>query len=150
MFLFLAGCQSLDRSLPADWVMQGSLVIRTPERAERVNVAWRQYSGQSEILLTGPLGASIARISPRAGSYALERPGEEPLVASSLESLVEMAIGQALPVSAVVPILSGEQRQIKSASWQLTTREFDEEGRAKKISIAGDNITMTLTVRSWG
>ncbi len=150
MVLFVTGCQTLDSTLPADWVMRGTLIIRTPERAERVNVAWRQLSGQSEILLTGPLGASIARIAPQAGSYALERPGEETLVAANLESLVDLAIGQALPVSAVVPILSGKRRQVNAAPWQLTTREIDAEGRAKKIFIAGNGITMTLTVRSWG
>lgn len=148
--MLLAGCQTLDSRLPADWVMQGAMIIRTADRAERINIAWRQAGDESEILLTGPLGASIARITPVEGGYILRRPGEEDLSAASLENLVSLAIGQPLPVSAVVPVLAGDKRNLKSGPWRLETSEVDASGRAKKIRITGEAIAIVISVREWG
>jgi outer membrane biogenesis lipoprotein LolB len=145
----LASCQSIDQNLPADWAMQGTMIIRTPAQAERVNIAWRQFQGESEIILTGPLGASLARISAVDGGYRLERPGEADLSAPDLESLVALAVGLQLPVAAVVPILSGDQRRAESGSWRLNTVKVDDTGRAERIEIQGPEASIRLSIRSW-
>ena len=149
----VVGCQTLDTSQPAEWTMQGSMIIRTSEQADRVNIAWRQYQGDSEILLTGPLGTSIARIAPaepQSGlGYVLERPGEAPIEAASLFELVELVLGLSIPIAEVTAVLSGDSLGKTVGAWQLVTTELDEQQRPTQIEIAGPDVDIRLTVRTW-
>ena len=90
--------------------MQGRVLIRTPEKAERFNIAWRQLRLESEILLTGPLGASIARLTTEEARYRLDRPNNDPMYSATLDELISNAVGVELPVSSLIPVLNGEQK----------------------------------------
>lgn len=149
----LAGCQTLDTAKPAEWTMQGSMIIRTSEQADRINIAWRQYQGDSEILLTGPLGTSIARIAPANSQsglgYVLERPGEAPMQAASLIELVELVLGLSIPITEVMAVLSGDSPGKTVGAWQLETTQVDEQERPKRIEITGPGVDIRLNVRTW-
>ena len=147
--VLLVGCQTLDTSQPADWVMQGRLLIRTPDQAERMNIAWRQLDEDTEILLTGALGASIARLSSDPSGYRLERPGSAPLFANSLNELVYAAIGINLPVSAAIGVLSGETQSIEFEDWRLNVADFDDQGRPMIVNIVNPSASIKLQVQSW-
>ena len=129
--------------------MNGRVLVRTPEQAERLSISWRQLDTESEILLTGPLGTSIARISGQQGEFVLERPNAEPLIAASLDELVNAAIGIELPVSAAIPVLSGERQSLRYLDWRLNVVEFDQQGRPAVVNIVNGTNVIRLQVQSW-
>ena len=129
--------------------MQGRVLIRTQEKAERFNIAWRQLRLESEILLTGPLGASIARLTTEEARYRLDRPNNDPMYAATLDELISNAVGVELPVSSLIPILNGEQKLLVYEDWQLSVAESDQLDRPKLVNITNQATSIRLQVQSW-
>ena len=146
--LLLIGCQNLD-SKPADWLLKGRVIVKTTDRADRLSIRWRQFNDDSEILLTGPLGASIARISAEDNRYILERPKTTPVYAGSLDELVGLAIGLDLPFSVIIPVLSGETRTTTVEEWRVAGRNYNEQNRPMLVEASGPGTNIRLIVQSW-
>lgn len=145
----LVSCQSLDRSKPADWFMTGRVIISNEARSERLNLSWRQFGSESEILLTGPLGASVARISGANNQFLLERPNQSPVTASTPGELAFITLGVELPIADVVPILNGDVTVAEIGPWQVLASEHNQLNRPMKVELNASDARIRLTVQSW-
>lgn len=78
---------------------------RTESLAGRFS--WRQSGAQTDVVLTSPLGQTVAQISVAPGLASLTQAGQPPRVAADIDSLSAQALGWPLPVSGLRDWLQG-------------------------------------------
>tara|TARA_R110002072_G_C7949797_1_gene533068 strand:+ start:1387 stop:1857 length:471 start_codon:yes stop_codon:yes gene_type:complete len=149
----LVGCQSFDTNAPADWVMKGRVVVKTAQSSQRLSVFWRQNQNDFEILLSGTLGTSVARLVSEQGVHYVDLPGKPRQYSDSVESLLFDTTGLNLPVRALLPVLSGEVKDGVFDGWQVSIQAFDEQNRPQRLVVhelaLGESIEIRLTVTEW-
>jgi outer membrane lipoprotein LolB len=69
--------------------------------------SWRQSGAQTDVVLTSPLGQTVAQISVMPGLASLTQGGQAPRVAADIDSLSAQALGWPLPVSGLRDWLQG-------------------------------------------
>jgi outer membrane lipoprotein LolB len=69
--------------------------------------SWRQSGAQTDVVLTSPLGQTVAQISVTPGLASLTQGGQAPRVAADIDSLSAQALGWPLPVSGLRDWLQG-------------------------------------------
>src|SRR5690606_6948901 len=79
------------------WQLEGRLNIRGEEGSDTVSLRWEQRPLGFEINMSGRLGLGSVRISGAPGDVLVEKAGEEPVRAASLEELGLSYLGYAFP-----------------------------------------------------
>lgn len=99
----LAGCASLEPvGLPqaeADLEMKGRVAFRYGSEGGSASVNWRHAPSFDDMLITGPLGQGIARISRADQSFTLTTVDGKTYRAPDAESLTEAVLGWRLPLA---------------------------------------------------
>ncbi|MDR2240681.1 MAG: lipoprotein insertase outer membrane protein LolB [Zoogloeaceae bacterium] len=103
----LAGCAMLEPAPPsrppreaiASFHIEGRIAVRRAEENFSAGIDWRHDAQSDEIVISGPLGQGLARLSARAGAALLETSDRKRYAAPDLESLSEQVFGARLPVS---------------------------------------------------
>lgn len=129
--------------------MKGRVVVKTAESSRRLSVFWRQNGVDFEILLSGTLGASIARLVSEGGVHYVDLPSKARQFSESPQSLLLDTTGLSLPVNALLPVLNGAVVEGNFDGWQVVTHVFDDLGRPTKIDVDGYGVLMKLTVTEW-
>jgi outer membrane biogenesis lipoprotein LolB len=129
--------------------MKGRLIVKTPESNQRLSVFWRQDAANFEILLSGTLGTSIARLVSEGGVHYVDLPGKPRQFSDSPQSLLLATTGLSLPVNALLPVLNGAVIEGDFDGWQVSTHVFDDLGRPTKIDVDGYGMLIKLTVTEW-
>lgn len=81
------------------WRLQGRLNIRGPERNDTVNLTWEQQGESFAINMSGRLGLGNVRINGNETGVVVEKAGEEPLYARSLEDVSADYLGYEFPAA---------------------------------------------------
>ena len=79
------------------WSLRGRLNIRSNNDNETININWQQDADTFEINLSGTLGLGAVRIAGDATGVVVEKAGEDPLQADSLETISADILGYAFP-----------------------------------------------------
>jgi len=126
LLLGLAGCASTARppgaSEESHW--QGKLALKvfsTPMQAIAANFDLQGRPEQGELVLTSPLGTTLARMQWAPGLATLSANGEQKNF-DSLQELARQATGTELPVASLFAWLQG--RDEAAPGWQIDLREL--------------------------
>ena len=79
--------------------MRGRLNIRSNDQSDTININWQQDADAYEINLSGTLGLGAVRITGNDEGVLIEKAGEEPLQADSLEAMGTDILGYAFPAN---------------------------------------------------
>lgn len=79
------------------WTLQGRLNIRNSNDSDTININWQQDGADFEISLSGTLGLGAVRLSGGRAGVLIERAGEAPQTAASLEAVGTDTLGYAFP-----------------------------------------------------
>ena len=104
------------------WVLTPALSVggSSPRSAQFQFELWGDsLAGQLDVL--SPLGQVLARATWKPGQAVLTAPGRETLTAASLDDLSEAALGEAMPLQALVDWLKGQ-------AWPLAPMRLEAQG----------------------
>ncbi len=82
-----------------NWNLRGRLNIRSGSESDTININWFQQEEDYDINLSGTLGLGAVRISGGRDNVVIEKNGEEPIHAESLEAVTTAMLGYAFPAS---------------------------------------------------
>ncbi|MBK7137145.1 MAG: outer membrane lipoprotein LolB [Rhodocyclales bacterium] len=79
--------------------IEGRIAVRRAGESFSAGIDWRHDAQSDEIVVSGPLGQGLARLTSGAGTALLETADQKRYVAADMEGLSEMVFGTPLPVS---------------------------------------------------
>ena len=149
------------------WQLTGRLNLRVPGESGTMSIDWQQQLQQYALLLDGPLGTSIARITGSDHEVSVTV-SDETRYGSSPEELLYTLTGWQFPVShlkhwvlglpapdsdaEVVLNNQGYPERIKQAGWDIayqkrsTTAAFHLPTR---LTISSGDVRLSLLVNNW-
>lgn len=90
------------------WSLRGRLNIRSNDDSETININWMQAPAGYDINLSGTLGLGAVRITGSPGDVVLiEKAGEAPMQAPSLEAIGTDMLGYAFPAGELLYWIRG-------------------------------------------
>lgn len=114
------------------WSLQGKLSIRSPQDYSSVNINWQQDGDNYRINLFGSLGMGAVVIEGNEEAVRIEKSGEEPVYANSLEEVSLHYLGYELPAESLyhwvkgIPTPSGEPELSLNEQQRLATLEQNQ------------------------
>ena len=119
--MLLSSCASLTQDSPSlysddyartllqleQWSLRGRLNIRSDNQSDTININWQQQGPDFDINLSGTLGMGAVRINSSSNGVIIEKAGEEPMVASSLQELSRDLLGYAFPANSLLYWIKG-------------------------------------------
>ena len=103
-----AGCVTLGPATPADrparasveaFALEGRIVVSRAGERFSAGIEWRHDRQTDEIVLSGPLGQGLARLTAGGGAALLETAERKQYAAADMESLSEQVFGSRLPIT---------------------------------------------------
>ena len=79
--------------------IEGRIAVRRAGESFSAGIDWRHDAQSDEIVVSGPLGQGLARLTSGAGAALLETADQKRYVAADMDGLSEMVFGTPLPVS---------------------------------------------------
>lgn len=137
-----AGCATVDHpamvSRPARasieaFSLEGRIAVRHADERFSAGIDWRHDATSDEIIVSGPLGQGLARLTAGGGAARLDTADQKHYVATDLEGLSEQVFGTRLPVS-------GLARWVLGRSADGGAARLDEAGRLAGLSERGWSI----------
>lgn len=89
------------------WSLRGRLNIRSNNDSETININWQQDADAFAINLSGTLGLGAVHIAGDTTGVVIEKAGEEPLQADSLETISTDILGYAFPAGELLYWIRG-------------------------------------------
>lgn len=134
-----AGCATVDREAMASrparetieaFRIEGRIAVRHDGESFSAGIEWRHDAQSDEIVVSGPLGQGLARLTAGGGVALLETADQKRYMAADMDGLSEQVFGTRLPVSGL-------------AHWVLGRAAFggaarlDEAGRLAGLAERG-------------
>lgn len=103
-----AGCATLDTGAtalrpPRDTIeafrIEGRIAVRRVDESFSAGIEWRHDAQSDDIVVSGPLGQGLARLTAGGGAALLETADRKRYVAADLDGLSAQVFGTPLPVS---------------------------------------------------
>lgn len=163
---FLGACTALPQhglAPPGGFELSGRVAVRNAKDSGSARIFWRHSGEGDEMLITSPVGQTIARISRESGLFRLETGDRKEYRASDAESLTEQALGWRLPLSGLSDWVQGrassdrpaevngpvgEGMEIRQDGWTVAYEEF-REGKPSRLRLSRENIEIRLIVDQW-
>jgi outer membrane lipoprotein LolB len=148
---------------PGGFELSGRVAVRNAKDSGSARIFWRHSSGADEMLVTSPVGQTIARIRREDGVYRLETGDRKEYQAADAESLTEEALGWRLPLSGLSDWVQGhaspdrpaevtgspsEGLDIRQDGWRVAYEEF-REGKPFRMRLSREGIEIRLVVDQW-
>lgn len=108
LLALLAGCALLEPQASAPrpardaieaFRLEGRIAVRRAEERFSASIDWRHDAQSDDMVVSGPLGQGLARLSAGGGAALLETADRKRFSAADLEGLTEQVFGTHLPVS---------------------------------------------------
>lgn len=163
---FVGACTTLPGhgvAPPGGFELSGRVAVRGVKDSGSARIFWRHSSDSDEMLITSPVGQTIARIRREDGVFHLETSDRKEYRASDAESLTEQALGWRLPLAglsdwvqgraspgrpAEVSGQPGEGLDIRQDGWRVAYEEF-REGKPSRMRLSREGIEIRLVVDQW-
>jgi outer membrane lipoprotein LolB len=83
------------------WQLSGKIGLRGPQLAESAYINWRQCGNNYDIRISGPLGQTVARIDGSGEQLRIWFEGQQPVLTSEPETLMQQQLGWSVPLRAL-------------------------------------------------
>ena len=148
---------------PGGFELSGRVAVRGAKDSGSARIFWRHSSDADEMLITSPVGQTIARIRRQDGLFHLETGDRKEYRASDAESLTEQALGWRLPLAglsdwvqgraspdrpAEVSGQPGDGLDIRQDGWRVAYEEF-REGKPSRMRLSREGVEIRLVVDQW-
>jgi len=153
------------------WDMYARAVLRLEGEAYNIGIRWqRELDGRFMMLLEAPFGQGVFRIEDAAsGVYRLSLPDGKFYENSTVEALLQQAIGWSLPVGGLdywirglpqpgderAPLLDGRGRAqtIRQAGWEIDYLAYfpasDVPALPRRLRLENDAVMLKLAIERW-
>lgn len=118
------------------WSLRGRLNIRSGNDSDTININWQQDGAVFDISLSGTLGLGAVHINGDDRSVMIEKAGEEPIVADSLEDFSSDVLGYAFPARELLYWIRGlpapgsrPRESLNAQGLTATLSQTDHQGR---------------------
>jgi len=118
------------REAIAAFRIEGRIAVHHANENFSAGIDWRHDAQSDEMLISGPLGQGLARLSARPGAALLETSGQQQYAAENLEDLSAQVFGIRLPVS-------GLERWVLGHAISGDAVSIDATGRLTALSEQG-------------
>lgn len=148
---------------PGGFELSGRVAVLHAKESGSARIFWRHSQDTDEMLLTSPVGQSVAKISRDGDRYRLLTADNKEYRARDPESLTEQALGWRLPLSglsdwvqgraspdrpAEVSGRAGEGLDIRQDGWTVAYEEF-RDGRPYRLRLSRESVEIRLVVDEW-
>lgn len=142
LLVLTAGCAMLETAAPASrpareaieaFRIEGRIAVRRANESFSAGIEWRHDAHSDEIVVSGPLGQGLARLTSGGGTALLETADRKRYEAADLDGLSEQVFGTRLPVS-------GLGRWVLGRSAFGGVARLDDAGRLAGLSEQGWSI----------
>lgn len=160
-----AGLQPAPRNEIAEFELAGRIATRYRQEAASGNVAWRHSRASDELLITSPVGSSIARIVRTGGEVVLTTADGKENRANDTEALTERVLGFRLPLTGLTDWVRGRQVEgaeasvtrdkdgrlatLKQNGWGVEYQEFRADGLPVRMKLTYPGIELRLAIHEW-
>jgi outer membrane lipoprotein LolB len=122
LLLLLVGCAGLDQREPTsagwkehsqrlillqEWTASGKLALRTSDASESASLVWEQHDQNTDLQLSGPLGAGATRIHSDGRQLDIRQGDEHRTLDISTPDAIALNTGWDLPLLALTHWLKG-------------------------------------------
>lgn len=164
----LSGCAELQRPGPAEEVefeLAGRIAVRYREEAASGNVAWRHSREADELLITSPVGSSVARLVRQGAEFVLTTSDQREFRAPDAEALTGQVLGFRLPIAGLAdwvrgramegqPVVlvrdaEGRPASLEQGGWRIEYQEFRADGLPVRLKLAYPGIDLRLAIHEW-
>ena len=163
-----AGCAEL-RPLGAqealDFELSGRIATRFKEEAASGNVAWRHSADADEMLITSPVGSSIARVVRKGNEVVLTTAEPRDYRANDVEALTEQVLGFRIPLAGLtgwvrgravegspanaVRDAQGRLATLEQNGWKIEYQEYRPDGLPARMKLTYPGIELRLAIHEW-
>ncbi len=167
-FLTLAGCAGLEQRVPGDSIefeLAGRIAVRYRNEAAGGNLAWRHTRESDEMLITTPIGSSVARIVRTGAVVVLTTSDGREYRAADAESLTEQTLGFRLPLAGLAdwvrgrPVdaqpavfrrdAQGRLAVLEQSGWRVEYQAFRPDGLPARLRLDYPGIELRLAIHEW-
>jgi outer membrane lipoprotein LolB len=148
---------------PGGFELSGRVAVRNAKDSGSARIFWRHSIDADEMLITSPVGQTIARIRRNDGRFSLETGDRKAYRASDAETLTEQALGWRLPLSGLSDWVqgraspdrpaevtgAGEGLEIRQDGWRVAYEEFREDRPTRMRLSREGGIEIRLVVDQW-
>jgi outer membrane lipoprotein LolB len=180
--VILSACASLDIDAPTRVVtdssralgpsldafsISGRLVVKQGQRRDHLRFTWERTLTSDELLLNGPLGQGVARLTQNLGELSIHSRAKLELADGKVfdgenwQTLAQKVFGQSVPLDALPdwirgakPTWSGEQDQwqvaVTEARQRPATAYRQHQLAPRALQISKDDVVVNILIDSWG
>jgi len=175
LFALLTGCATQKDPSGSDspqlaratsWTAQGKLAYDVNGQRGNFSFRWIQSNHAYEILLSGPLGVSVATITGNEVSASITTSEGQMRRAPKPEQLLQETLGLDMPVSAMIDWLRGVPREMgvsgevegptktsaegfKQLGWQVEVQRRDKSMNPSRVRISMPGANLLVIVKGW-
>ncbi len=153
------------------WDMYARGALKLEGEAYNIGIRWqRELDGRFMMLLEAPFGQGVFRIdATAAGTSRLSLPDGQTFENSSVEALLEEAVGWSLPISGLDYWIrgmpqpqaehvhrldaDGRTRSIRQDGWDIDYLDYfsaaDAPELPRRLKLANDTVTLKLAIERW-
>ena len=162
----LGACASLPEHgvpPPGGFELSGRVAVLHVRDSGSARIFWRHSEDTDEMLITSPVGQSVAKISREGDRYRLLTGDRKEYRARDAESLTEQALGWRLPLSGLSDWVQGraspdrpaevsggpgEGLDIRQDGWRVAFEQF-RDGRPYRLRLSRESVEIRLVVDEW-
>ncbi len=164
----VSACAELQPARSPDTIefeLAGRIATRYRDEAASGNVAWRHARDSDELLITSPVGSSVARVVRTGSEVVLTTSDQREHRANDAETLTEQVLGFRLPLAgltdwvrartregsqaAVVRSQDGRLQSLEQDGWRVEYQEFREDGLPVRMKLNYPGIELRLAIHEW-
>ena len=164
----LCGCAGLEQAVPAgqsEFELAGRIAMRYRDEAGSGNLAWRHARNADELLLTTPIGTSLARVVRNGDAVVLTTAEGREYRARNAETLTAQVLGFPLPLEGMAEWVRGRplpgppaqirrdaQGRIASlvqSGWTVEYQEYRDDQLPARLKLAFPGIELRLAIHHW-
>lgn len=174
-FSMTAGCAMLEpaatmprpaREAIEAFRIDGRIAVRRAGESFSAGIDWRHDAQSDEIVISGPLGQGLARLTSGGGTALLETADQKRYVAADMEGLSEQVFGAPLPVSGLGSWVlgrsafggtarldaAGRLAGLSEQGWTIEYLRYESEARdalPELLQARRDDVEVRLKIDNW-
>jgi outer membrane lipoprotein LolB len=166
--LAATACAELKPAPPeqaVEFELAGRIAMRYRDEAASGNVAWRHARESDELLITSPVGSSVARVVRTGNQVVLTTADQKEHRAGDAEALTEQVLGFRLPLAgltdwvrarpkdgtpaAVVRGNDGRLASLEQNGWRVEYQDYRADGLPVRMKLTYPGIELRLAIHEW-
>lgn len=175
LFALTAGCAMLEPAVTTSrpsreaieaFRIEGRIAVRHANERFSAGIEWRHDAQSDEIVVSGPLGQGLARLTSGGGVALLETADQKRYTAADIEGLSEQVFGTRLPVSglgrwvlgrsafggATRLDMAGRLAGLSEQGWAIEYLRYESEARdalPELLQARREDVEVRLKIDNW-